>query len=151
MYGHGSRAVQFLLTLLAPLTQQRYQSGLDSVNEWARQRCIDFWALDVEAQDFVLSDYSLDLLEDGISPQFCTDSVAAVSKQYLNHRVYRGAARVIIGWKSTLPVNEAQPMPEAGAYAIATLAALTGDYDIAFVVVVGFCALLRIDVLVRLC
>ena len=47
---------------------------------------------------------------------FGTDSVAAVSKQYLNHRVYRGAVRGIIGWKSTLPVNEAQPVPEAGAY-----------------------------------
>ena len=84
MYGHGSRVARFLLTLLAPLTQERCRGGLNSINDWACQRSIEFWALDAEAQDFVLSDYSLDLLEDGGSPQFCTDSVAAVSKQYLN-------------------------------------------------------------------
>ena len=77
MYGHGSRAAQFLLTLLAPLTQERYQAGLNSIIDWARERCIDFLALDAEAQDFALSDYALGLLEDGVSPQFCTDCVAA--------------------------------------------------------------------------
>ena len=49
-----------------------------------------------------------------------------------------------------MPVNEAQPLPEAGAYAFATLAALVGDYDLAFVVVLGFCALLRIGEVMQL-
>jgi hypothetical protein len=133
-----------LWTLLAPLTQIKYHNGLQAITDWSHGVAVDFWALDVETQDLVLADFCLEHLEDGSPPQFVVECVAAASKRYLNRRVYRAAAKLVTGWKSTLPSNEAHPMPEDAAFGMVVLSVLIGQFDLAFVILMCFCGLLRI-------
>jgi integrase len=92
----------------------------------------------------VLADFCLESLEDGCPPQFVVECVAAASKRYLNRRIFRAAAKLVNGWKSTLPSNEAHPVPEDAAYSMVVLSVLIGQFDLAFVILVCFCGLLRI-------
>ena len=138
MSGHDAQAAAYLSTLLSPITQERYNKGVEAVNYWTQRHGIDFYALGCEEQDFVLADFALDSLVEGLSPQSVTDAVAAISRRYLNHRVYKVAARVVLGWKAQLPVNGAPPIPDVAAYAFAFFAVINNDVDLAFVVMICF-------------
>eukprot|EP00974_Lingulodinium_polyedra_P030974 2981262-Lingulodinium_polyedra.AAC.1 len=63
--GPRGRGAAFLLRLLAPATQRRYQEALAGFEEWCSVRRLPFAGLSAELQDWRVADYCLDLMDEG--------------------------------------------------------------------------------------
>ena len=147
MYGPPRRVALLLLSLVKPGTQLRYARAREELDRYCSQLQVDFWTLTEEKQDYLLAELLLDGKDDddGIhTVTKGTDLLAALRKETAGGLRYEAASAVLAGWHSLTPAHRAPPVPLELAFACATLLVADGYSDIAFVLVVCFCGLLRI-------
>ena len=103
-----------------------------------------FAHLSEEEQDWLLSDFLLELREDlSMSVQDGRYAVAACQKRCPRRR-YTIAWKVITAWQADKPPVQAPPMPEDLAMALSVVLAGAGRWAESLVTVLCFCGLLRV-------
>eukprot|EP00969_Alexandrium_andersonii_P052899 2324372-Alexandrium_andersonii.AAC.1 len=67
--GPSRRVVAYALSFLTPGIQKRYWSALAALEQFLAPLKIDFPRHDEEAQDYVVCDFTVDVIEDDGHPQ----------------------------------------------------------------------------------
>ena len=144
-FGPPKRAYDFLLSRLQEFTKGRYEDAIEELEEWLGPDTESFWSLGEEEQDFILSDFIMELRDrEDKAPQAGSTLVAAVAKRFLNRRRYAAAHLVTAEWRKEEPPQSAPAMPEEVAFACTTLLWAAGLKAEAIAVLLCFCGLLRI-------
>ena len=125
-------------------------SRLETFQVWLRSLALDFGKLPEESQDFLLCDYILDCMDRELSPQHCTDFIAAIQKRFGGRRSFRAATMTIEGWRANSPVNMADPMPEEVCYAMVAIVFAANRRTVAMVILLCFVGFLRVGEMLNL-
>ena len=134
----------FLLGLLKPSTQVRYERAYKIFLVYCNLVNFAFWAENEEKQDRFLAEYVLEQLDSDAPVQFCADLIVSLQKRAIGRRKFKASFTVLDGWKSRLPSIMAPPMPEQLCYASCVLRTAAGKHEIGFIILLAFVGLLRI-------
>lgn len=142
--GPSQRLVTFLVGCLQPGTQRRYMRAQEALQQQVTLDQVRFWSWTEEQQDYYLADYILDLRDGGAARQMALDTIAAVQKTFAGRRRYRAAYAVTDAWEKEVPAGQATPMPEVVVFAGAVMLHAQQAHAEACLMVLCYCALLRI-------
>ena len=146
MSGPSDRVGAFLASLLQPGTVQRYDRALGELHQYCSAHGFEFKDFDVEAQDYVLCDCVLELVEEGrLTVQECRNMVAGTQKLYCGRRKFSAAFRVIEGLAKNQPPQQAAPFPQQLLLALVVVLAAMGREAESTALLISFCGLLRIS------
>ena len=149
MLARRRRVAQILSSVLASVTQDRYNKAVANFQEWLFAERLAFDALPPEEQDLVLADFGLTQREQGAPLQDFRDLLAALQKYYPS-RPLKTSWKVITAWSKDRPPQQVPPMPEELAGAMAVLLAAAGRPGIGMMIALSFAGMLRISEALRL-
>ena len=146
MFGPSRRVLIFLWSLLQPATRERYVSALTEFSDFCDKVNVRWNELAEEQQDFVLAEFLVYAWEEveGTRLQSLVDCVAAAQKLYLGRQRFTASLKVLTAFQSLRPPQSALPLQDVVVHAMAVVLFTWGQLQVALIILLCFCALLRI-------
>lgn len=145
----SSKLQPFLLSILQSKSRQLYTSALVDFKAEVDARQVDWASFSEEDRDIFLSEYVLEVKENGGKRQACQILCTALHKIYPRH-VHTTTRKVLEVWKAHEPSHQAPACPPEVAYALVSTSLVAGQPGVAACIFLCFTGLLRISEALRL-